>query len=212
MRADTDQLNLFVQDRIGSGPHRAAARARLHGPRDRRQRRHVERRVRGTPSWRHDALWARRHGLPGARRDRSLRASAAIPALEPERSLKPGGRPAPPGRRAARALAAAVPQRHPRPDRVRDAVLRALRGREPQRGRGTHRGCRGGLEYDAAPWRGRVEVIHQDPRQPGHGRRAAAAAPATACRSRCSGRSVRSNSGSDVLAAGEREDFGFPSP
>ncbi len=86
MRADTDTVNLFVQDRIEAGRTSRPARARLHRPRDRRRRGHLERSSTATPLGGATLLY----GLAGT----GFRAPDATdrygfggnPALEPERS------------------------------------------------------------------------------------------------------------------------------
>ena len=66
-------------------------------------------------------------------------------------------------------------------------------------------------EFDAAPWRARVEAIHQDPRNLSTDevllRRARDSLTVSVQRA-----FGRFDLGLDVLAAGERKDFGFPRP
>jgi vitamin B12 transporter len=72
-------------------------------------------------------------------------------------------------------------------------------------------GIEASYEYDAAPWRLRVEAIHQDPRNLGTDellmRRARDSVTVSAQRT-----FGPVAVGLDVLAAGERKDFGWPTP
>jgi vitamin B12 transporter len=72
-------------------------------------------------------------------------------------------------------------------------------------------GIEASWEYDAAPWRVRVDATHQDPRNLTTGERLLrrAANSATASVQRSFG---RMSLGLDVLVAGDRKDFGFPEP
>ena len=66
---------------------------------------------------------------------------------------------------AAVADALGLPHRHRRPDRLHRAVVRSVRGQQPQRRRGAHRGHRGGVGLRRRrSGSARVEAIYQDPR------------------------------------------------
>jgi len=210
MRADTDQLNLFVQDRIGSGPHRALLALG-----------YTDHETAGSAvTWNAEYGYSfvggtTLYGLAGT----GFRAPDATdrygfggnPALEPERSLsleaglrhRVGGR---------HALSLAVFRND-----IRDLIEFVTLSYEPFEGENRNvaeariEGVEAAWEYDAAPWRGRVEVIHQDPRNLDTGdvllRRARNSLSVAVQRTL-----GPVELGLDVLAAGEREDFGFPEP
>jgi len=210
MRADTDQLNLFVQDRIGSGPHRALLALG-----------YTDHETAGSAvTWNAEYGYSfvggtTLYGLAGT----GFRAPDATdrygfggnPALEPERSLsleaglrhRVGGR---------HALSLAVFRND-----IRDLIEFVTLSYEPFEGENRNvaeariEGIEAAWEYDAAPWRGRVEVIHQDPRNLDTGdvllRRARNSLSVAVQRTL-----GPVELGLDVLAAGEREDFGFPEP
>jgi vitamin B12 transporter len=210
MRADTDQLNLFMQDRIGSGPHRALVALG-----------YTDHETAGSAvTWNAEYGYSfvggtTLYGLAGT----GFRAPDATdrygfggnPALEPERSLsleaglrhRVGGR---------HSLSLAVFRND-----IRDLIEFVTLSYDPFEGENRNvaeariEGVEAAWEYDAAPWRGRVEVIHQDPRNLDTGdvllRRARNSLSVAVQRTL-----GPVELGLDVLAAGERDDFGFPEP
>ncbi len=210
MRADTDMLNLFVQDQIDSGRHQALLALG-----------YTDHETAG------DAVtWNVEYGfLLGdatqvyALAGTGFRAPDATDrygfggytALEPERS---------------RSVEAGV--RHRLNDRhalslaafrndIDDLIEFVTISYDPFDGVNRNveeariEGIEATYEYDAAPWRARVEAIHQDPRNLTTDevllRRARDSLTVSVQRA-----FGRFDLGLDVLAAGERKDFGFPRP
>ena len=122
MKADTSYANLFVQDRISSGPHRALLAVGYTNHETAGD--HV--------TWNGEygytlhegdpALRTCRNGLPRAGRDRPLRLRRQ-PRPGPRALVQHRGRRPAPLRRRARAVALGLPQRDRRPDRVRRAFI-----------------------------------------------------------------------------------------
>jgi vitamin B12 transporter len=210
MRADTDMLTLFGQDRIEAGAHRVLAALG-----------YTDHETAGSAvTWNLEygytlAGGTLLYGLTGS----GFRAPDATdrygfggnPALEPERSrtLEAGVRHRVGGRHAV-SLAAF------RND-IRDLIEFVTLSYEPFEGENRNvaeariEGIEAAYEYDAAPWRLRIEAIHQDPRNRATGdvlmRRARDSLTVSAQRS-----FGPIELGFDVLATGERKDFGWPEP
>jgi len=210
MRADTDTLSLFVQDRVEAGSHRAllALGYTDHETAGRAVTWNLEY---GRAIGRNTQVY----GLAGT----GFRAPDATdrygfggnPALEPERSrsfeagLRHGL-----GERHSFALAVF------RND-IRDLIEFVTTSYDPFAGENRNveaariDGIEAAYEYAAEPWRARVEAVHQDPRNRTTGglllRRSRDSVTVSVQR-----RVGRLELGLDVLAAGERKDFGFPQP
>jgi len=209
-RADTDVLNLFVQDRVETGPHQALLAVG-----------YTDHETAGSATtWNAEYGYSFGggtvlYGLAGT----GFRAPDATdrygfggnPALEPERSLSlEAGARRRVGERHAVSLALF------RND-IRDLIEFVTLSYDPFEGENRNvaeariDGIEAAWEYDAAPWRARVEAVHQDPRNLETG-------DALLRRGRNSLSVAVQRSfgpveiGLDVLAAGDREDFGFPEP
>jgi vitamin B12 transporter len=210
MRADTDMLNLFVQDQIDSGRHHALAAVG-----------YTDHETAGDAvTWNLEYGYAIGagtlvYGLAGT----GFRAPDATdrygfggnPALDPEHSrLVEAGLRHRVNERHALSLAAF------RND-IDDLIEFVTTSYDPFDGENRNvaeariEGIEATYEYDAAPWRGRIEAIHQDPRDLGTEevllRRARDSLTVSVQRA-----FGRFDLGLDVLAAGERKDFGFPRP
>jgi vitamin B12 transporter len=210
MDADTDTLNLFVQDQFASGPHRALLALG-----------YTDHDTAGNAfTWNAEygytlAGGTLLYGLAGT----GFRAPDATdrygfggnPDLEPERS---------------RNLEAGVRQRIGERHTVSFAAFRndisdliefVTLSYEPFAGENRNvdeariDGVEVAYEYDAAPWHLRVEAIHQDPRNVATGEQLLRRAQdsVTVSAQRTFGPVAL---GIDVLAAGERKDFGVPEP
>jgi vitamin B12 transporter len=210
MRADTDSVNLYLQDRIEAGAHRGLLALG-----------YTDHETAGDAiTWNAEYGYTFRdatmfYGLAGT----GFRAPDATdrygfggnPSLEPERSrsVEVGVRHRI-GAHHALALAAF------RND-IDDLIEFVTVSYDPFAGENRNvdeariEGIEASYEYDAAPWRVRIEAIHQDPRNLTTGepllRRAQDSV--TASLQRTFG---RFDLGLDLLAAGERQDFGFPQP
>jgi vitamin B12 transporter len=209
LRTDTDTLNLYVQDRYARGRHRATAALGW-----------TDHETAGTAlTWNLEYGYTRGatlfYGLAGT----GFRAPDATdrygfggnPDLEPERStsLEAGVRHRLGGRHA---VSLAV-FRNDIDDLIEFVTLSfdPFAGENRNVAEARIEGIEAAWEYDAAPWRLRVQAIHQDPRNLATDeqllRRARDSLTASVVRSL-----GRLELGLDVLAAGEREDFGFPDP
>ncbi len=210
LRADTDTVTLFAQDRIEAGRHRALLALG-----------YTDHETAGDAvTWNVEYGYqlggaTQLYGLAGT----GFRAPDATdrygfggnPALEPERS---------------RSLEAGV--RHRLDDRhalslaafrndIDDLIEFVTISYDPFDGVNRNveeariEGIEATYEYDAAPWHARVEAIHQDPRNLTTDevllRRARDSLTVSVQRA-----FGRLDLGLDVLAAGERKDFGFPRP
>jgi vitamin B12 transporter len=210
MRADTDTLTLFVQDRLDLGRHRAQLALG-----------YTDHETAGDAvTWNVEYGYAlgeatRFYGIAGT----GFRAPDATdrygfggnPALDPERSLslEAGVRHRVNGRHAL-SLAAF------RND-IDDLIEFVTISYDPFEGVNRNveeariEGIEAAWEYDAAPWQARVGAIHQDPRNLTTDqvllRRARDSLTVSVQRAL-----GRFDLGLDVLAAGERKDFGFPRP
>jgi vitamin B12 transporter len=210
MRADTDTLNLFVQDSLAAGPHRGLVALGYN-----------DHETAGDAwTWNLEygysfALGTQLYGLLGS----GFRAPDATdrygfggnPDLEPERSnnYEAGLRHRLDGRHSV-SLAAF---RNDIDDLIEFVTLSydPFYGENRNVDRARIEGIEAAYEYDAAPWRVRLEAIHQDPRNLTTGeelyRRASDSVTLAAQR-----RFGRVALGLDVLYAGERKDFGWPAP
>ena len=210
MDAETDQLNLYVQDRFESGPHRVQLALG-----------YTDHETAGNAvTWNAEyglALGSSTllYGLAGT----GFRAPDATdrygfggnPGLEPERSL---------------GFEAGVRHRlnewHSLSfagfrNEIHDLIEFVTLSYDPFEGENRNvaeariQGLEAAWEYEAAPWRARVAAIHQNPRNRTTGellmRRARDSV--TASLQRTLG---PVELGVDLLAAGERKDFGFPEP
>jgi vitamin B12 transporter len=210
MQADTDQVNLYVQDRFESGPHRAQLALG-----------YTDHETAGSAlTWNVEYGYALGegtllYGLGGT----GFRAPDATdrygfggnPALEPERSL---------------GLEAGI--RHRIDDRhslslaafrneIRDLIEFVTLSYDPFAGENRNvaeariDGLEAAWDYESAPWRARVAAVHQDPRNRTTGEQLMRRArdSVTVSVQRTLG---PVELGVDVLAAGERKDFGFPEP
>ena len=210
MRARTDSLNLYVQDRIETGAHRALLAVG-----------YADHETAGDAvTWNleygyalGDATLA--YGLAGT----GFRAPDATdrygfggnPSLDPERSrnLELGLR----HRIGPRHAVSVAAFRNDIDDLIEFVTLSydPFEGENRNVDEARIEGIEAAYEYDGGPWRARVEAIHQDPRNRTTGallmRRARDSI--TASVQRVIGPVTL---GIDVLAAGERKDFGFPSP
>jgi len=210
MRADTDSFTVFAQDRIDAGRHRALVALG-----------YTDHETAGDAvTWNVEYGYllggaTQLYGLAGT----GFRAPDATdrygfggnPALEPERS---------------RSLEAGV--RHRLNERhelslaafrndIDDLIEFVTISYDPFDGVNRNveeariEGVEAAYEYDAAPWHARVEAIHQDPRNLNTDevllRRARDSLTVSVQRA-----FGRFDLGLDVLAAGERKDFGFPRP
>jgi len=210
MRAETEQVNLYVQDRVESGAHRAqiALGYTHHETAGEALTWNVE----YGHAFDNSTLL---YGLAGT----GFRAPDATdrygfggnPALEPERSrnLELGLR----HRLDERQSIAIAAFRNDIDDLIEFVTLSydPFSGENRNVERARIDGVEASYEYDAAPWRARIEAIHQDPRNRTTGetllRRARDSL--TLSVQRAVGPVAL---GIDVLAAGERKDFGFPEP
>ena len=210
MQADTGQLNLFVQDRLEYGPHRAQLALG-----------YTDHETAGSAvTWNAEYGYALGgstllYGLAGT----GFRAPDATdrygfggnPALEPERSLS-----------VEAGVRHRVNERHSLSlgafrNEIRDLIEFVTLSYDPFDGENRNvdeariQGLEAAWEYDAAPWRARVAAVHQDPRNRTTGeqllRRARDSLTAAVQR-----RLGPVELGVDVLATGERKDFGFPEP
>ncbi|RPI14916.1 MAG: TonB-dependent receptor [Lysobacterales bacterium] len=209
MRADTDLVNAYLQDRIVAGPHRALLALG-----------YADHETAGDAvTWNAEYGYVfdgtMLYGLAGT----GFRAPDATdrygfggnPDLEPERSrnVEAGVRHRV-GDRHAFGLAAF------RND-IDDLIEFVTLSFEPFEGENRNveaariEGVEASYEYDAAPWYARVEAIHQDPRNRDTDerlfRRARDSVTVSLLRSLGAVRV-----GLDVLATGDRKDFGFPEP
>ncbi len=210
MRAETDVLNLFVQDQLARGPHRALVALG-----------YTDHETAGSAvTWNLEYGYTLEggtllYGLAGT----GFRAPDATdrygfggnPQLDPERSrsLEVGVRHRF-GERHAVSLAAF------RND-IEDLIEFVTLSYDPFAGENRNvseariDGLEASYEYDAAPWQVRIEAIHQDPRNLENDevllRRARDSV--TLAAQRTFGPVAL---GLDVLAAGERKDFGWPQP
>jgi vitamin B12 transporter len=210
MRADTDTVTLFVQDRIDAGRHRAQVALG-----------YTDHETAGNAvTWNVEYGYAlgeatQLYGLAGT----GFRAPDATdrygyggnPELEPERSLS-----------LEAGVRHRVNQRHAltlaafRND-IDDLIEFVTISYDPFDGINRNveeariEGIEAAWEYDAAPWQARVGAIHQDPRNLTTDqvllRRARDSLTVSVQRA-----FGRFDLGVDVLAAGERKDFGFPQP
>jgi vitamin B12 transporter len=210
LRVDTDLLNLFVQDQFGRGPHRALAALG-----------YTDHETAGDAvTWNLEygytlAGGTLLYGLAGS----GFRAPDATdrygyggnPDLEPEssRNYEIGMR----HRFNERHSASLAAFRNDIDDLIEFVTISfdPFEGVNRNVAEARIEGIEAAYEYDAAPWRLRVAAIHQDPRNVDTDevllRRARDSLTASAQRSM--GPVVL---GLDVLAAGERKDFGFPKP
>jgi len=210
MRADTDIVTLFAQDRIEAGRHRALLAL---GYTDHETAGDA---VTWNVEYGYQLVNATQvYGLAGT----GFRAPDATdrygfggnPALEPERSLS-----------LEAGVRHRVNQRHAlslaafRND-IDDLIEFVTISYDPFEGVNRNveeariEGIEATYEYDAAPWHARVEAIHQDPRNLTTDevllRRARDSLTVSVQRA-----FGRFDFGLDVLAAGERKDFGWPKP
>jgi vitamin B12 transporter len=210
LRADTDLLNLFVQDQFGRGPHRALAALG-----------YTDHETAGDAfTWNLEygytlAGGTLLYGLAGS----GYRAPDATdrygfggnPDLEPEssRNYEIGVR----HRFDERHSASLAAFRNDIDDLIEFVTisLDPFEGVNRNVAEARIEGIEAAYEYDAAPWRLRVEAIHQDPRNLETDtvllRRAQDSVTVSAQRA-----FGPVTLGLDVLAAGEREDFGSPKP
>jgi len=210
MRTDTDQLSLFVQDSIEAGRHRALAALG-----------YTDHETAGDAvTWNLEYGYTLvggtlLYGLTGS----GFRAPDATdrfgfggnPDLEPERSqtIEAGVR----HRFNERHAVSLAAFRNDITDLIEFVTL----SYEPFEGVNRNvdeariEGIEAAYEYDAAPWRLRVEAIHQDPRnlETGDELLRRASDSLTVSVQRAFG---PVELGLDVLAAGERKDFGWPKP
>jgi vitamin B12 transporter len=210
MNARTDMLNLFVQDQFGRGPHRALVALG-----------YTDHETAGDAvTWNLEYGYALAggtllYGLAGT----GFRAPDATdrygfggnPDLEPERSqsLEAGVR----HRFNERHSASLSAFRNDIEDLIEFVTLSydPFLGENRNVDEARIEGIEAAYEYDAAPWRLRVEAIHQDPRnvQTDEVLLRRARDSVTVSAQRAFGPVAV---GLDVLAAGERRDFGFPQP
>jgi vitamin B12 transporter len=210
MHAETDMLNLFVQDRFGHGPHHALAALG-----------YTDHETAGDAiTWNLEygytlAGGTLLYGLAGT----GFRAPDATdrygfggnPALEPERSrsIEAGLRH---GFEAGLTVSVAL-FRNDIDDLIEFVTLSfdPFAGENRNVAEARIEGIEASLEYDAAPWHLRVAAIHQDPRNLDTGevlyRRAEDSLTVSVVRS-----FGPLQLGLDMLAAGERLDAGFPEP
>ena len=210
MRADTGTLNLFVQDSLASGPHRGLVALG-----------YTDHETAGNAwTWNLEygytlAGGTQLYGLVGS----GFRAPDATdrygfggnPDLEPERSnnYEAGVR----NRFAGRHTVSLAAFRNDIDDLIEFVTLSydPFYGENENVDRARIEGIEAAYEYDAAPWRVRLEAIHQDPRNLTTDeelfRRASDSVTLTAQR-----RFGPVALGLDVLYAGERKDFGWPEP
>jgi vitamin B12 transporter len=210
LRADTGQLNLFAQDSIVTGPHRALVALG-----------YTDHETAGAAvTWNLEygytlADGTLLYGLTGA----GFRAPDATdrygfggnPDLEPERSrsFEVGVR----HRFNERHAVSLAAFRNDITDLIEFVTLSydPFAGENRNVDAARIEGIEAAYEFDAAPWRLRVEAIHQDPRNEDTGeellRRASDSLTVSAQRG-----FGPVEIGLDVLAAGERKDFGWPKP
>jgi vitamin B12 transporter len=210
MRADTDAINLYVQDRIAAGPHNAMLALG-----------YTDHETAGSAvTWNAEYGYAlnertRVHGLAGT----GFRAPDATdrygfggnPNLRPERSrnYELGLRHAL-GERQSIELSAF---RNEIDDLIEFVTLSydPFEGENRNVARARIEGIEAAWSYADGPWQARVEAIYQDPRNLEDDslllRRAQESL--TVSVARAFGTVIL---GLDVLATGDRQDFGFPSP
>jgi vitamin B12 transporter len=210
MHADTDTLNLYAQDRIAVGPHRALLAVG-----------YTDHETAGEEvTWNAEygytlAGGTLLYGLAGT----GFRAPDATdrfgfggnPDLEPERSqdLELGLR----HRVGDRHVVSLAAFRNDIENLIEFVTLSydPFHGENRNVDEARIEGIEASYEYDRAPWRARVEATFQDPRNLTTGEQLLRRAreSVTASVSRAVG---PVEVGVDVLAAGERKDFGFPEP
>ena len=210
MRADTGSVNLYLQDRIEAGAHRGLLALG-----------YTDHETAGDAiTWNAEYGYTLRdattlYGLAGT----GFRAPDATdrygfggnPSLEPERSrsVEAGVR----HRIGAHHALALAAFRNDIDDLIEFVTVSydTFAGENRNVDEARIEGIEASYEYDAAPWHVRIEAIHQDPRNLTTGepllRRAQDSV--TASLQRTFG---RFDLGLDLLAAGERQDFGFPQP
>jgi len=210
MRAETDSVNLFVQDRIETGAHRALLALG-----------YADHETAGDAvTWNLEYGYVLRgdtllYGLSGA----GFRAPDATdrygfggnPTLEPEqsRNIEVGVR----HRIDPRHSVSLAAFRNDIDDLIEFVTLSydPFAGENRNVDEARIEGIEAAYEFEDGPWRARVEAIHQDPRNRTTGTQLMRRArdSVTASVQRTIGPVAL---GLDVLAAGERKDFGFPSP
>jgi vitamin B12 transporter len=210
MQADTDVLNLYVQDQFASGPHRALLALG-----------YTDHETAGDAvTWNAEygytlAGGMQLYALAGA----GFRAPDATdrygyggnPDLEPERSrnLEAGVR----QRIGSRHTLSLAAFRNDIDDLIEFVTLSydPFAGENRNVAEARIDGIEASYEYDAAPWQLRVEAIHQDPRNLTTDEQLLRRArdSVTVSAQRAFGPVAL---GIDVLATGERKDFGFPEP
>jgi len=210
MQADTDQVNLYLQDRIESGPHHAQLALG-----------YTDHETAGTAvTWNAEYGYAvgastQLYGLAGT----GFRAPDATdrygfggnPDLEPEhsRNLELGVR----HRVDTRHAFAVAAFRNDIDDLIEFVTISfdPFSGENRNVDEARIEGIEASWEYDAAPWQARLEAVHQNPRNLTTGewllRRARDSL--TLSVERTMGPVAV---GVDLLAAGERQDVGFPEP
>jgi vitamin B12 transporter len=210
MRAETDSVNLFVQDRIETDAHRALLALG-----------YADHETAGDAvTWNLEYGYVLRgdtllYGLSGA----GFRAPDATdrygfggnPTLEPEqsRNIEVGVR----HRIDPRHSVSLAAFRNDIDDLIEFVTLSydPFAGENRNVDEARIEGIEAAYEFEDGPWRARVEAIHQDPRNRTTGTQLMRRArdSVTASVQRTIGPVAL---GLDVLAAGERKDFGFPSP
>ena len=210
MRAETDTLNLYLQDRIAFGPHRALLAIG-----------YTDHETAGEEiTWNAEygytlAGGTLLYGLAGT----GFRAPDATdrfgfggnPDLEPERSrnLEVGMR----HRIGDRHVVSLAAFRNDIEDLIEFVTLSydPFYGENRNVDEARIEGVEASYEYDRAPWRARIEATIQDPRNLTTGehllRRSQESLTLSASRT-----VGPVEVGVDLLAAGERKDFGFPEP
>jgi vitamin B12 transporter len=210
MRADTSYSNFFVQDRIASGPHRALLAVGYTNHETAGD--HV--------TWNGEYGYTLNdgtllYGLAGtgfrAPDATDLYGYGGNPGLDPERSLnlEAGAR-----RRFEGGHALSLSAfRNEIDDLIEFVVLSydPFAGQNRNVDRARIDGIEAAYEYASGPWSARVEAIYQDPENLTTGeqllRRARQSLTVAVARS-----FGPVDLGLDVLATGERKDFGFPQP
>ena len=210
MRAETDTLNLYAQDQVAIGPHRALLAV---GYTDHET---AGREVTWNAEYGYTlAGGTLLYGLAGT----GFRAPDATdrygfggnPGLEPERSqnLEFGVR----HRVGDRHVVSLAAFRNDIEDLIEFVTLSydPFDGENRNVDEARIEGIEASYEYDRAPWRARVEATFQDPRNVTTGEQLLRRAQESLSLS--VSRDVGPVAvGVDVLAAGERKDFGFPEP